>query len=370
MAVKILYDYQIFSMNEYGGVSRYFHEISSRIANCDDFDVEIVCPLYIDKFFEEHTSSRRLVKGVKVNRFPKTNALGKLVNENLSNLLFFMSGANIVHETYYATKSVGNRNTAKVITVYDMIHEKFFSATQAEKKFIRTKAEAIRRADHVICISENTKRDLIEKLGTDEKKISTIYLAHTPSSSADENIVHLPLVNNPYLLYVGKRGEYKNFMQLLKAYSNSQKIKKDFQLVCFGGGKFSNLEISEISRFKLQEKVIQISGNDDMLANLYRWATAFIYPSLYEGFGIPLLEAMYYDCPVICSNVSSIPEVVGNAGEFFNPSSTDSIIHSIEKIIYSKEACDKLKVLGRERIKQFSWDLCAKQTKLVYQSLM
>jgi glycosyltransferase involved in cell wall biosynthesis len=368
MAVKILYDYQTFSLNEYGGISRYFHEISTRIADSDDFDVEIVCPLYIDKFFKNHPSSRKLVRGIPVNRFPKTNALRKLLNENLSNLLASISGADVVHETYYGTKSIGGKNAVKVITVYDMIHEKFLFTTEAEKNFIRTKTEAIKRANHVICISENTKKDLIERLQIDEKNISTIYLAHTPSNSFNETIVHLPLINNPYLLYVGNRGEYKNFMQLLKAYSESQNIKKDFQLVCFGGGKFSKQEMSEISRMQLQDKVIQISGDDDRLARLYRSAVAFIYPSLYEGFGIPLLEAMYYDCPVICSNISSIPEVVGNAGQFFDPSNSDSIINSIEKIIYSEEARNNLKSLGRERIKQFSWDLCAQQTKSVYQS--
>jgi glycosyltransferase involved in cell wall biosynthesis len=251
-----------------------------------------------------------------------------------------------------------------------MIHEKFSSALDPTNNLSRIKAEAIDRADHVICISESTRKDLIEILGTDEKKVSTIYLAYTPNDCLDGDIKYFPQIEKPYLLYVGPRSNYKNFSRLLEVYNNSQKLRQDFQLVCFGGEKFSSAEAKQIQDFQLDGKVVQIPGDDDILAHLYRQAAAFIYPSLYEGFGIPPLEAMSFGCPVVCSNVSSIPEIVGDAGEYFDPYDLDSMSHSIEKVLYSDTTASNLKRLGSERIKLFSWDLCAAQTSAVYRSLL
>jgi glycosyltransferase involved in cell wall biosynthesis len=370
MTTKIVYDYQTFSLNEYGGVSRYFHEISSRISKHHDYDVKIVCPFYIDEYFKNHPSSSRLVKGLKIKRVPKTSILRHTINQKISNLMVSGSNPDIIHETYYAAKTIGGKNAKRVVTVHDMIHEKFSSSLDPNNNFNSIKAAAIRRADRVICVSNSTRKDLIDILGIDEAKISIIYHGCSFNYNYHENIKEIAPIEKHYLLYVGQRDRYKNFDKLLEAYASSHKLNRDFQLVCFGGGDLSNLEIEKINNFQLGDKVIQISGDDSMLANLYREATAFVYPSLYEGFGIPPLEAMSFDCPVICSNVSSIPEVVGDAGEYFDPHDLDSIIHTIEKVVYSEVISNNLKILGRDRIKKFSWDLCAEQTSEIYQSLL
>ena len=370
MTIKIAYDYQTFSVNAYGGISRYFHEISSRISKGSEYDVEIICPFYVDEYFKTHPSSSTLVKGLKTKRIAKTNNIRHAINQKLSNLIVSRSNPDIIHETYYAAKSIGNKNAKRVITVYDMIHEKFASSLDPDNSFANIKAEAIRRADHVICISESTRKDLIELIGIDEAKVSTIYLACTPNDNLDQNIKQISQTEKPYLLYVGQRARYKNFDKLLEAYGSSRKLNQDFQLVCFGGGGFSSSEIERINNFQLGGKVTQISGDDGVLANLYREANAFIYPSLYEGFGIPLLEAMSFDCPVICSKISSIPEVVGTAVEYFDPYDLDSIIHSMEEVVYSEVKSNALRSLGRDRIKLFSWDLCADKTQLIYKSLL
>ena len=116
--------------------------------------------------------------------------------------------------------------------------------------------------------------------------------------------------------------------------------------------------------------MIQISGNDTLLANLYTNAHAFVYPSLYEGFGIPLLEAMSLRCPVVCSNTSSLPEVAGEAAEFFDPYDVAHIIYSLEKVVYSNSISTDLLRLGLERVKKFSWDRCASQTYEIYSTLL
>jgi glycosyltransferase involved in cell wall biosynthesis len=373
MAVKIVYDYQIFSVQKYGGISRYFHEISPRIAKMPDRDVRIVSPFYINEYFDKDSSSYNLMRGIKRNKKignHRTDKLRDLINQKVSNLIIPSYNPDIIHETYYTTKSIGSKKQKRVITVYDMIYEKFSSSIDPTNKLSQIKAKAIDRADHVICISESTRRDLIEIFGTDEKKVSTIHLAYTPNDNFDGAIQRIPQIEKPYLLYVGQRSSYKNFDRLLEVYHNSQKLKQDFQLVCFGGDKFSSAEIKKNQAFQLQDKVIHISGDDNILAYLYHQAVAFIYPSLYEGFGIPPLEAMSFGCPVICSNVSSIPEIVGDAGEYFDPYDLDSISHAIEKVVYSDTITSNLKRLGYERVKLFSWDLCAEQTSEIYRSLI
>ena len=99
-------------------------------------------------------------------------------------------------------------------------------------------------------------------------------------------------------------------------------------------------------------------------------ASIFVYPSLYEGFGIPLLEAMALDCPIACSNTSSLPEVVGNAAEFFNPQQPDSMTNAIENVLFSSDKSTELVKLAREQVKKFSWEKTAKETKEVYLSLL
>ena len=111
-------------------------------------------------------------------------------------------------------------------------------------------------------------------------------------------------------------------------------------------------------------------ANDDLLANLYQNATALIYPSKYEGFVLPILEAMSFSCPVICSNVSSIPEVAGTAVEYFNPEIIEDIEKKISGTVFSENKIKNLKTLGNERIKLFSWSKCAKQTLNVYKTLI
>ena len=114
----------------------------------------------------------------------------------------------------------------------------------------------------------------------------------------------------------------------------------------------------------------QISGSDADLANLYCAATALVYPSRYEGFGIPLLEAMSLGCPVVCSNSSSIPEVVDNAGEYFAPGDRDSIQDALERVLQSSSRQVELADLGHVRCRHFSWNRCAAETHSVYKKLL
>ena len=146
-----------------------------------------------------------------------------------------------------------------------------------------------------------------------------------------------------------------DFYNLLKSYSNSQKINSEFNLVCFGGGNFTKDEKKLFRQLKIEEsKILHFEGNDMTLNYFYKHARIFVYPSLYEGFGIPLLEAMKMKCPVACSDTSSFPEVAGDAAIYFNPDSIDSIISNLEKSLFNNQQLNKLTINGIENIQRFS----------------
>jgi glycosyltransferase involved in cell wall biosynthesis len=228
------------------------------------------------------------------------------------------------------------------------------------------KAAAVARADHIICVSENTRRDLIELLNVAPNKTTVVHHGFSLTGKPLE-LAKIRASKRPFLLYVGHRGEYKNFSGMLKALARSVNLKKDFDIVCFGGGPLTASELDLIRKSGLpDEQVSQVSGNDDVLATLYKHASVFVYPSLYEGFGIPLLEAMSFDVPVACSNTSSLPEVVGNAALTFDPALPEAIGAAIESIVSNSELRADLVNKGRDRLKQFSWERCTAETLNTY----
>ena len=175
----------------------------------------------------------------------------------------------------------------------------------------------------------------------------------------------------PYILYVGSRKKYKNFDFLLNAFSKSEKLMKDFNIILFGG---ENITVQEIKKFKdlnfRENQIIHIEGDDFILKNLFSNARAYVFPSLYEGFGLSLIESMYLSCPVICSNIKTFIEIAKDSVEYFDPKNYESIISSIEKVVYSNEYSKVLIKKGRERVSKFSWKNCASETNQIYQNLI
>ena len=172
-----------------------------------------------------------------------------------------------------------------------------------------------------------------------------------------------------YILFVGKRIGYKNFVNFLKAYSISNELRKNFTIKCFGGGKFRKDEIKMINELAININEIEnIQGDDLKLSKLYQNARALVYPSKYEGFGLPILEAMEHNCPVICSNTSSLPEV--ESVVYFDPEDIDEMSHKISETLMSDDKIKILKIKGKKRVKNFTWFNCAKETNKLYKSLI
>jgi glycosyltransferase involved in cell wall biosynthesis len=369
--LKVAFDHQAFVMQKYGGISRYYYEVASRLARESGFDIKIYAGLHKNRYLED--ISEDLVVGNRIFYPSKLSTLvvpvSLRINLHLNRLAVAKYAPDILHETYYSHESIVSSNTKTVVTVHDMISEKFSKST-ANNETLLKKEKAIKRADHIICVSNNTRSDLLNLFDLPPAKISVIY--HGCSLQKFDETNELPVVTDPYILYVGDwRSSYKNFNALLKAYGSRKQFQTNFKLVCIGSRAVSKdvLEAMEMAGVN-QENVVYLSGNDLMLANLYRNALAFVYPSLYEGFGIPPLEAMSHGCPVICSNTSSIPEVVSDAGHYFDPNDIDSISDAIEAVLSSPELRQSLISKGKERVEFFSWEKCAAQTGLVYKQLI
>jgi glycosyltransferase involved in cell wall biosynthesis len=369
ITMKIIYDHQIFIRQKFGGISRYFFELASRISSKQGHNADIFAPLHINAYLD---GAQSISRGVRLPKFRGSTVGLHLFNSVTGSVwIKHRKDIDIVHRTYYASTRYVPAPSKRVLTVFDMIHERLPESFQDNGKTAALKRQAVQDADHIICISENTRRDLIELLNVPERMTSVVYLGHSLVDNFPADTTYQLPRHKPYLLYVGNRDGYKNFSNLVIAYGQSTELRKSFALVFFGGGRLTDAEQKTIQSHGISmEDVIHVEGNDKVLATLYSGAAAFVYPSLYEGFGIPPLEAMAYGCPVLCSNTSSLPEVVGEAAELFDPRDPADIYEAIDRVVSSKERSSTLIARGHERIKQFSWEKCAIETLDQYQRLI
>ena len=366
--MKIAFDYQVFSMQSYGGISRYFVQLAKELMLMGQ-EIDILAPIHRNRYLTE--LPHQCVHGRGFSRFPvNTTRLINTFNRQVAFLQLKGLKSNILHETYYTDRPITGIFGARILTVYDMIHEKHPEKFADYDSNSRNKKLSVSRADHIICISQSTKNDLCEIFAVPQEKVSVVHLGFEKFKSAEvETPVNVSVV--PFLLYVGNRGGYKNFDSLLKAVASRPQLKNNFEIIAFGGGQFNSDEQSLIEGLGYKVGAVrQIGGGDNILGKLYEEASAFVYPSLYEGFGLPPLEAMAHDCPVVTSNTSSMPEVVGPAGEYFSPADIDAQAEAIINVVFDAQRREDLIAQGRMRLNQFSWARCATETKNVYQDVL
>jgi glycosyltransferase involved in cell wall biosynthesis len=392
--MRIAFDHQAFCLQKIGGISRYFCRLAEQLQQTTQVDeVGIFAPLYRNQYLRELSNS--LVHGYSVKDYPAKTA-GLLVKANgwLAKSQIKGWKPDLVHETYFSLKRSAPESCPTVLTVFDMIPELEVLASQAKPRTGRiqtsgqdsTKRVAVQRADHIICISEHTRNDLLRLYQVPTEKVSVVYLgcdsaneqsaaAHkTTRTSTSANTKVATSVTRqirPYLLYVGLREGYKNFEKLLRAIAQAPALLAEFDVLAFGGGTFTTAEQQIVSTLGFKPTQVRQQAGDDIALNAaYRNAAAFVYPSAYEGFGLPPLEAMAKNCPVISSNTSSMPEVIGTAGQYFDPQSLESISTAIEAVVFSNDRTQDLIKLGRERVKRFTWQSCAQETQAIYQTVL
>jgi glycosyltransferase involved in cell wall biosynthesis len=367
MVMRLAFDHQAFVMQSYGGVSRYYTQLVPELKKAGS-EPHIFAPLHKNVHLSE--LSDNLVSGRYFKKFPaKTASLVNRYNRYKLDGSILQFTPDILHETYYWPSIEKKTKFPIVLTVYDMIHELFPAAFPAHDLTAKYKYEAVMRADHIICISENTKKDLIELYNIPLNKTSVVHLA-SDIKFPQKNQSRLSLDKKPFILFVGQRAGYKNFDKFISSIALSYKLNSSVDIICFGGGSFSHDENKRVSELGFRDNQVKhVSGNDEFLSQLYSRARAFVYPSQYEGFGLPVLEAMSRGCPVICSNLSSLPEVGGCAARYFNPNNIEEMSNIIETVIFSDSDIDELTSAGKKRASEFSWKNSAKKTLSIYSKI-
>jgi glycosyltransferase involved in cell wall biosynthesis len=230
--------------------------------------------------------------------------------------------------------------------------------------------QALKKADKIITISENTKNDIIKLMGIPHKKIETIYLGVDPAPLKN-NLSHEYTIESPYILFVGMLEPRKNIVGLIRAYA-ALKNKKSHKLIIVGKKGWMYEQIFLLVKELHLEKDVLFLGYvpEHALSQLYRGASCFVYPSFYEGFGIPVLEAMAHGCPVITSKNSSMEEIAKEVALLVDPSNEEAIMKAITFILAYKEEREKMIQKGLHHIKKFQWKTMAEKTKKLYTSFI
>lgn len=361
--MKILYDHQIFSLQRYGGISRYFSELALR----SDASVAVLASE------NEYLSAMPYYRGMTLDgrrRFPGKTTLIKTINSGFSRIKLMGSGFDVFHPTYYHPYFLAYlAKRPYVLTVYDMVHEVHPDCFHQNDCTADWKRKAIRYASRIIAISEFTKQELMRLYGLDGTTIDVVHLA---SSFRSRNEAPAQGINQigRYILYVGTRDRYKNFDLFTRSMAPLLNRESDVWIVCAGGGAFTPRELALIDSLRLSERFRQVTASDEELAQLYSCAMVFVFPSRYEGFGIPVLEAFSCGCPVIVSNAGSLPEVAGDAGMVVDPNDESALCRSVEQVLSDSKFRETLIEKGYYRAEQFSWDRVARETRSVYERIL
>ena len=358
--MKLLYDHQIFQLQKFGGISRYFNELMKM-----DADKLNVVNIDSELFWQPQIPPKRdlFSRGV---RFLRRKA-GFRENKFLSKAeaILTKNEFDIFHPTYYDPYFLDLVRKPFVLTVYDMIHEIYNEYFSLSERTSHNKRLLCTKASQIITISQKTKEDLIEIFDLPEEKVHAIPLA----SDFDKYVPAIPAQwenVEKYFLFIGNRKTYKNFYYPLTAIAELMKADRSLMLVCTGP-EFTNDELFFFKELKIEKQVKHFFlNNDEELAWLYQNAQFFVFPSLYEGFGLPILEAFASGCPVIASDRGSLPEVGGNAVLYFDPKSFADIQSAAATVLYNMDVKNKLIEEGKKRLQEFSWDECRNRTFDVY----
>jgi glycosyltransferase involved in cell wall biosynthesis len=332
--MRLHLDNIIFSLQQFGGASVYWSNILERAHASDDIDL------------------------IEAN------------SRKWQRLLPVYSNSDVFHSSHFRN-AISPKGTKIVTTVHDLNYELGLMQNNINSKLnIYQRRRSVEMADAIICISNSTKVALQEYYGNilDGKVIEVIHHGFVPPTMPSRS--QAVIKHKPYIIFVGGRNGYKNFKRFLVAYSYSKLPKLGINVLCTGQ-VFNLAENQLISDLKISNLVYQqrFDSSQD-LDYLYKEALFFVYPSLMEGFGLPVLEAFANGCPVACSENTSLSEVAGLGNAItFDPRSTESIVHSLECLL-DEELRKKLMVRGLNRLKHFSWEISFDAHKNVYKLLL
>ena len=314
--MKIFFDNKCFLNQKYGGVSEYFHQLKCGLSEISDTTVK-----HGGIFNYYHVkSSAHFNISKPASRLTRLLDLSYVKLQNMANV------PAIYHSTYYSTPKSKNKRTKYIVTFFDAMHEELPDYFPDTRKTLKLKHEAISAADGIICISNTSFKHLKKHYDVTNKLVRTIYLSCIPTVES-RGVEYLENTKEKYILYVGGLKGYKNFSRFYKAFLASS-LSDNYKVIIASPEK---LEIEIYPIFNQRGDII-ITPNSAELSNLYRSCSLFVYPSLMEGFGIPILEALHHGAPIICSNIGAFREIVGYHPDImFDPYDEMSIRETLEK---------------------------------------
>lgn len=360
-------------MYAFTGIGRYIQELirglSTRPARCQykiftsqDIAEKLVLPSHFSTIpvdFPIYTRSEQL-------------NFGRLLNK---------SNLDLLHVPHFNVPITYQGKT--LLTIHDITQTAFASTSTVSARlkklgYYAVTALAVHRAAHIVTVSAYTKHDLIRHFLVPKRKVQVIWEGIPPLKTVDTPVTlsHLSTkygIKKPYLLYVGLWAVHKNIPRLLKSFAQVRKQHPNLTLVIAGkkDPRYEEhfLQICEEEGIK---KHVIFTGfvSDAELVTLYSEATLFVFPSLSEGFGFPPLEACQYGLPVVCSNATALPEIVGDAAQYVDPTSVDDIAEGINTLLSDPQKQAALCSAGRKRFKLFSWETMVEKTETCYYKLL
>lgn len=366
MKPKILID-ALALLGPLTGIGRYTYENAKELARLENYSIDYFYGYISDKLMTPESAKN-------------TKSLRSLIIKNpfiksiVRSVMFRLSGIISPHyDLYWQPNYIPNQRIKadKIIaTVHDFSWEIYpeFQPRERVEYFQKYFYSSLEQCNHIITGSEYTKNEIIRRAGIDTDKITVIH------HGIDHNLFYPRQSIKPlqkYILAVGSIEPRKNLINLLKAYAMlDEDVRHEYHLLLVGAEGWNNQEI--VNQIKTLSQWVSYSGyvSDKELAQLYNDASLFIYPSIYEGFGIPPLEAMACGVPVIVSDASTLPEVCTDAAYYINPLDTQNIKEGIQKILADKEMQNTLKTKGLARAKEFSWEKSALQHHAVFKKVL
>ena len=369
---KIGIDARMFS-DSFTGIGRYNFELTKRFFSHDDIEWVIFMnePEYSKYNFPSHVK-KVLVNAPHYSFAEQVKFLGILNKEK----------CDLVHFTHFNAPLLYRGKFVTTIhdTTISFYPGKKMNSWWRKLAYNFVIRHAIGKAKKVITVSDNTKRDVENLFSTSSHKIQTVWNGigeefHKVSSVEQDAVKQKLGVRAPFLLYTGNWREHKNLPRLLHAFKNileQSSTLKNLQLVITGKQDPYYPEVTQtIEQLELQNsvKLVGLVDQEDLI-RLYNAASVYVFPSLYEGFGLPPLEAMQCGTPVIASRISAIPEVCGNAVQYFDPKDIDDMSTQISKVLLDEDLQRDLTGKGEKQIEKFSWDKAANETLKIYQSVL
>lgn len=366
--MHILFDDEVFFRQRFGGVSRIFAKLIQGIEQNPEHQLMFNCNYSENEYLlqlKPNTNSflkpyqfplkGKLIRGIYGGYSHKKtiNTIGK-------------KKADVFHPTFYANyylEALTQVNLPLVFTVHDLIHEQTPNNSHYTQ-MAKMKEENLKIANQIIVVSEHTKKDLLRIYPfVNQEQVNIIPLAQ---SLPEQGVKPKKLPAN-YILFTGERGGYKNFISLLNAFAELSKTNPDLHLYCAGSASFNNDELALAQKLNVNNKLHHAKLSDSELRYVYQHAKLFVFPSTYEGFGIPMLEAFNAGTPVVANNATSLPEVGGDAAYYVDATDVKQLTSALNEVLTNTKLQQELVEKGKIREQQFTWQNHISLTLQVYQ---